>query len=195
MGERLFRGESAVEYFKELVEAAVERQRLEADELTSFYVVNLLAGCVRLQSGATGWAANEPLGLEFVKALHAAGSQQRDGLRRVGDASLFVTGFFSDSLKRRLVDIDYYTTLGVSAYGALGQGDDLLAPTFAELADKFVGFVDVLADVSGRSGLTSNADLLRLYERWVLTRSRHAGTLLAERGIVPNEAAPTKFVQ
>ncbi len=51
MGERLFRRESAVEYFKELVEAAVERQRLEADELTSFYVVNLLVGCVRLLSG------------------------------------------------------------------------------------------------------------------------------------------------
>ncbi len=77
MGERLFRGESAVEYFKELVEAAVERQRLEADELTSFYVVNLLAGCVRLQSGATGWAANEPLGLEFrAGRLHGLGQHR-----------------------------------------------------------------------------------------------------------------------
>ena len=38
------RRESAVEYFKELVEGALAHQRISAGELTSFYVVNLLTG-------------------------------------------------------------------------------------------------------------------------------------------------------
>ena len=40
----VFRQESAVEYFKELVDGALAHQRLAANELTAFYVVQLLAG-------------------------------------------------------------------------------------------------------------------------------------------------------
>ena len=63
-------------------------------------------------------------------------------------------------------------------------------PIFAELADKFVAFVDVLSEVSARTLLTSDADLLRLYEKWLRTGSRRDGDLLAERGIVPNASRP-----
>jgi hypothetical protein len=52
-----------------------------------------------------------------------------------------------------------------------------------------VEFVDVLSDVSARTSLTNDADLLRLYEKWVRTGSKRNGDLLAERGIVPNAAA------
>ena len=44
MSEAVFRRESAVEYFKELVEGALAHQRIAAQELTAFYVVQLLAG-------------------------------------------------------------------------------------------------------------------------------------------------------
>ena len=47
MSEAVFRRESAVEYFKELVDDALARQRVNAGELTSFYVVHLLASFVR----------------------------------------------------------------------------------------------------------------------------------------------------
>ncbi len=194
--EARFRSLTAVEYFKELVETAVEHQGLQTDESTSYYVVNLLAACVKMsERPGEGIALGEPLGLHLIRALHEPDARQRQSLRRVGDASLFVAGFFSDSLKRRLVDIDYYATLGTRAYGALGQGDHVLAPIFAELAEKFVAFVDLLTEISGRTGLTSNSDVLRLYERWLRTGSRQAGTLLAERGIVPSESATSKYVQ
>ncbi len=192
MAEAHVHRETAVEYFKELVEAAVEHQRLEADEATFYYIVNLLAGYV--QAGV-GEEFDQPLGVKFAEALQAAGNRQRDGLRRVGDASLFLAGFFSDSLSRRLVDVDYYTTLGAYSYGTLGQSGGMLAGTYSELADKFARFVDVLSEVSGRSRLTSNTDLLRLYERWMRTRSRLAGSLLAARGIVPMALPPSRSVQ
>lgn len=194
MAEGLFRSESPVEYFKELVDSAMHRQRLAAREMTAFYLVNLLAGFIHLESPAAD--DEEALGVRLVKALQAGGTAQRDGLRRVGDLSLFISGFFSDSLNRSLVDVDYYIALGERAYGSLARtSEDRFSDVFDELAEKFSGFVDVLGDVSERTSLTSNRDLLRLYERWVRTRSRRSGDLLAQRGIVPNASIGGRFLQ
>lgn len=65
----------------------------------------------------------------------------------------------------------------------------------AELARKFVGFSDVLADVSERTGLTSNNDLLRLYEKWLRTGSERDGQRLIQKGILPNSSIGKRFIQ
>ena len=190
----VFRSESPIEYFKELVESALEHQQLATSEMTSFYVVNLLAGFVHLDGSPA--ADHEPLCIRLAKALQAGGSRQRDGLRRVGDTSLFISGFFCDSLTHSLVNVDYYISLGECAYSSLArQSDERLSEVFDELAEKFSGFVDVLGEVSERTGLTSNTDLLRLYERWLRTKSRRSGDLLVKQGIVPTASASTRFVQ
>jgi hypothetical protein len=193
MSEVVFRRESAVEYFKELVDEALARQRIAAQELTAFYVVQLLAGFLQRPDNDD---AAEPLALKLARALDAGGVQQRITLRQIGDMSLFVSGFFSDSLRRKLVDIDYYVSIGGYAYNALSRHEtDALSPVFAELADKFVGFVDVLGEVSERSSCSSNSDLLRLYERWLKTGSTRCGQLLVERGVVPNASITGTRVQ
>jgi hypothetical protein len=186
----MVRSESAVEYFKELVDAAIARQNIGAGELTTFYVVQLLATFLERP------VDDSPIGLQLARALHAAGAEQRATLKQVGDVSLFVSGFFSDSLRRKLVDVDYYVNIGGSAYGALSrQADDTFSPVFAELADKFVAFVDVLSEVSERSSCGSNADLLRLYERWLRTGSPRSGQLLVERGVLPNASFRNSRIQ
>ena len=83
---------------------AMEHQHLAVRDLTSFYLVNLLTGFVHVDQSVT--ADDEPLGIRFARALQTRGSRQRDGLREVGDRSLFISGFFADSLNRSLVDID-----------------------------------------------------------------------------------------
>jgi hypothetical protein len=187
----MVRAESAVEYFRELVESALANQKVVAGELTSFYVVQLLAGFLERRS-----ADVEPLSLRLARALESAGADQRASLRQVGDVSLFISGFFSDSLRRKLVDVDYYVSIGGSAYTALSRYEnDTFSPVFAELAGRFVDFVDVLTEVSERSSLSSNTDLLRLYERWLRTGSARSGQLLADRGVVPNAALRTTRVQ
>jgi hypothetical protein len=194
MAGALFRNESPLEYFRELVESAMQHQHMAAREVTSFYLVNLLAGFV--YSDRVAPADDEPLGVRFAKALQEGGSRQRSQLRQVGDRSLFVSGFFADSLNRRLVDVDYYMQLGEYAYGSLArQGDAVLGEVFDELAARFPAFVDVLGEVSERTALSSNTDLLRLYEKWLRTRSRRSGDLLAARGIVPNSSIGNRFLQ
>ena len=199
MAEALVRAQSPVEFFKEQVEAACDRQRLHPQPLTSYYVVSLLAEFVHLGKASAGEAvaSGEPLGVKLLRALDSGGSVQRRGLKQVGDASLFISGFFSDSLRRSLVDLDYYVSLGGYAYRSLGTSDDTLSPIFAELSEKFVAFVDVLAEVSARAHLSNDADVLRLYEKWLRTGSRRNGNLLAERGIVPNAsvAGASRLIQ
>jgi len=113
-----FRSESALEFFKEEVESAMARQHLRTSEWTSYYVVKLLAGYVAAGHDDQTFDG-QPLGLRLAHALQSEGAAQREGLRSVGDASLFVAGFFSDSLNRRLVDCEYYIALGANAYGRL----------------------------------------------------------------------------
>ena len=192
MTDAVVRRESASEYFKELVEGALAHQRIAAGELTSFYVVNLLTGFLQRPAEED----ETPLAFRLAEALDAAGMRQRSSLKQIGDISLFVSGFFADSLTRKLVDVDYYVSIGGTAYTALSRYEtDTFSPVFAELAENFVRFVDVLSEVSERASCGSNADLLRLYERWLKTGSPRSGQLLAERGVVPSLAARTNRVQ
>jgi len=183
MSDVVVRRESAAEYFKELVEGAFVRQRIPAGELTSFYVVNLLTGFLQRPVEED----QGPLVLRLAEALDAAGMRQRASLKQIGDLSLFISGFFADSLRGKLVDLDYYVSIGGTAYTALSRYEtDTFSSVFAELADNFVRFADVLSEVSERSACASNTDLLRLYERWLKIGNSRSGQLLVERGVVPN---------
>ena len=161
-------------------------QAIKAGDMTAYYLVNLLCQFIRLD-GRSQAEFGEPLALRLARALDSGGSEQRARLRHLGDCSLFVAGFFSDSLKRRAVDVDYYVSMGEYAYGSLSQRDeDTFAEVFADLATRFVGFADVLAEISDRSAIRNSVDTLRLYEKWLRTGSTRDSQKLIERGILPN---------
>ncbi len=186
--------QTPVEYFKEQVEASLSRQHLHAGDLTEYYLVNLLCQFVRVDQ-AVDTGQGEPLAMRLARALQTAGVEQRARLRSLGDFTLFMSGFFSDSFRRQAVDVDYYVSMGEYAYGSLSYAEDAFREVFVELSRKFVGFSDVLADVSERTGLTSNNDLLRLYEKWLRTGSERDGQRLIQRGIVPNSSVGKRFLQ
>jgi hypothetical protein len=189
--------QTPTEYFKELDESALSRQQLHANELTSYYLVDLLCRFMRPGDRIPfGDDHAEPLALRLGRALDCAGMEQRARLRNLGDFSLFMSGFFSDSLNRRAVDVDYYVSMGEYAYGSLSRRDpDAFGEVFSELARKFVPFVDVLSDVSEQSGIRSSVDVLRLYEKWLRTGSPRDGRRLVDRGILPNASVGQKFLQ
>ena len=196
MDRPLLREQAPAEYFKELVDSALVRQRIQAGDLTAYYLVNLLCQFVRPDARSTNDLDAEPLAIRLTRALQTGGSEQRARLRSLGDFSLFMSGFFSDSLRRRTIDVDYYVSMGEYAYGSLSRRDeDSFAEVFGELARKFVGYMDVLADISEQTALTSSADLLRLYEKWMRTGSSRDGKKLIDRGIVPNASIGKRFIQ
>jgi hypothetical protein len=192
MDHPLVREQTPVEYFKELVEASMARQHLHAADLTEYYLVNLLCQYIRPDRVDHG----DPLALRLARALESGGSEQRARLRSVGDFSLFMSGFFADSFARLAVDVDYYKSMGEYAYGSLSKSDeDAFAEVFGELSRNFVGFMDVLADISERTTLASTTEVLRLYEKWLRTGSVRDGQRLIDRGIVPNHSIGRRFIQ
>jgi hypothetical protein len=197
MSERLLHGETPVEFFREQLERAMEHQKVSTSAFTEYYLVNLLAGCIRgeLPPSEPGYDET-PLAILYVRAIQSSRRDRAKLLRAMGDTALFMSGFFADSVSRRLVDLDYYKAMGGFAYARLARDEDprVFGPeVFAELSGRFTQFADLLSEVSEASHLASNKSILRLYERWVQTGSRRVAAQLAERGIspvVPGEGRP-----
>jgi hypothetical protein len=176
----------ARDFFASELRVVLEKRKVDANQDSFEYLVALLT---RFMESNTFFARNADGKLEdnFLVGLYAeylAGSPEvkRSALRRLGDVCLMVTGYFPDSLNRKLVDVDYYSGMGGAAYWQLAQwqaGSNL----FKELSVKFRDFSNVLAEMSDRSGLNSNADLLRLYERWIHSGNDRLKEILAEKGI------------
>jgi hypothetical protein len=182
------------DYFRELVIEALGKQKVSTQPETEFYLVNLLNQFIkadRLYSrDAEGSVREESLALMVKEALEQPKPQAQSALfRHVGDVSLYVAGFFQDSLNRKLVDVDYYIDMGGTAYHqvAVRAEEQIMKVLYQELADKFGTFVEVLAEVSDKTTPKTEKDLLRMYELWVRTRSERAAKALQEAGILPNE--------
>jgi hypothetical protein len=176
--------ETLESFFSEKLGQALKDQRVEVDARTEYYLVQLLSayGAQPLD--------DSPLGLKLLAARDAAPPERRRQLREVGDTSLFVSGFWSDSFARRLVDIDYYIGLGGTAYGELartGEGwtRDPFGEVYRRLAENFARFVGVLSVLSRACHQVRTAhDVLKLYERYRQGGSRWAAGRLAALGVI-----------
>src|SRR5262249_47949126 len=154
---------------------------------TEFYLVNLLNQFMTADRLKT---QGEPLALMMKAALEQdVPEAQRQLFRQVGDVSLYVAGYFQDSLNRKLVDVDYYIDMGGTAYKqvSLRSEEEAARSLYIELADKFGSFVEVLAVIADQTSPKTEKDILRLYEIWVRTKSERAAKALQEAGIIPND--------
>jgi hypothetical protein len=188
VSDEILVGKSAQEYFRELVSGALAHRQLRIQDATEFYLVNLLSQHLQRGQLFTDCADDGPEPLAFIlkRALEGDREARWRNLKRLGDTSLFVSGFFGDSLARSLVDVDYYIAMGERAYDALSE--DARGPLgaqelFGELSERFPHFVDLFAEIAELSQLRSNRGLLRLYERFLLTGSQRVAARLRERGV------------
>jgi hypothetical protein len=183
------------EFFRDSVHAALARQRVDVDDHTEHYVVNVLTMFARAETlfdSSQGRAQLKPLALMLADASEAPTREDRlRGLQRLGDVSLFMAGFFAQSFARRLVDVDYHIAMGGRAYGTLaetcrtGARGRALGAVFTELAQNFQRLVDALNDVSEMAHKHDQRDVLRQYEIWLKTGSPRAHGILRSRGVEP----------
>jgi hypothetical protein len=183
------------EFFRDAFHEATEHQRLDIEEQSEQYVVNLLTMFSRadaLYEKTPEGLRIRPLAHMLAEALEAPSASARQrALQRLGDVSLFIAGFFARSFARKLIDIDYHIAMGGNAYSSLADSMQRsasgrsVAAIYAELASKFQGLVDALNEVSEMSYVHSDADILRLYEIWMKTGSPRAHGLLKGLGVHP----------
>ncbi len=190
------------EWFRDSLTAAAERYEVAVDPATEHYMVNLMTGFSRAENfyehTRDGYGLR-PLALMLADALESPDPQVRQfGLQRLGDVSLFISGFFQDGLMTKAVDVDYYARMGGSAYDALSSlpprtmRDHALASVFRELAEKFPQFVDLLAEVAQQARVFDERDILRLYEVYLKTGSTRARRALERLGVAPGPNASSR---
>lgn len=180
------------EFFRDEFRNVTSTQRVEVEDHTEHYVVNMLtefARSERLEHPAPKDRGPLALAQLLAAAFDADTAAERDlALQKLGDISLFMAGFFARHFARRAIDIDYHIAMGGRAYSSLAQSLErgprrALAEVFAELAEKFQPLVDVLGEISDAAHVYTQADILRLYEVWLKTGSARARRLLQGLGI------------
>jgi len=160
------------------VEAAAETERYLVDLLTSFAV------SARIQN------LFEPLVSQLAKARNASGPERANRMRDLGDAAMFVCGFFPDSFERRGLDRSYVVAMGGHAYLVVSQatrrwGDASDGRVFVELGERFHELARVLDEVRERTALRTDAAVVRLYERFRDSGSPTLLRRLHRRGVHP----------
>jgi hypothetical protein len=180
------------DYFRELVVESLGKQQVKAQPETEVYLVHLLNRFMTTDNlysiDEKGQRREEPLALMVKEALEQPTSEvQRLFFRQIGDVSLYVAGFFPESLSRKLVDVGYYIDMGEMAYkNVAARVDDSTQRTlYGELSYKFGAFVDVLAHISEKTSPMGESELLKVYEKWIETGNDRAERKLKQAGIEP----------
>jgi hypothetical protein len=183
------------EFFLESVEGACRNQRVEASPSAQAYVAGLLEDFVRPDANAALRETLErPLTLVLDEAMQTSPTERFEKLKGLGDGTLYVSGFFGESLERRGVDDEFVASIGGFAYrSAAGMlrgpqtTGSAIVDIFAELAARFAAFVQVLAEIAETTSFAPRtpSSTLRLYEKWLRTGSDRLARELAAQGVTP----------
>ncbi len=176
-------------WFRERLDAAFTQHRLDADEGTRAYLVELLSA---LGTGRRRAPGQRPLALQLADARDAGDALERLRMyRALGDEALCLSGFFSDHLEHRGLSAGYVHTMGGGAYenaGVLAMHSASEASRIAvyrELSRKFVPFAQVLDELRETTALRTPQDIVKLYDKWRRTRSPRLAERLSAEGVHP----------
>lgn len=180
-------------YFQELVQKGLSQRKVVAYPHVESYLVRLLQYYLDARNlyedpyvNETGQRTPQTLAEAYLIAQNSDLPVRVEMLRKLGDKTLYISGFFGDSLSRKIVDIDYYAEIGGAAYASLAHctREDTLAKVYSTFSQRFLEFVDVLTYISHQSLVKSDESILRLYERYMRTGSELAKEKLVEMGVL-----------
>lgn len=186
---------SVSEFFEEVVDGAMKSKGIHASDGAKSYVVALLSELAKPGSPVER-TLERPLTLLLDEALHTNERGEKfEKLRTLGDGVLYSSGFFADHFEARGVDTNYVISIGRTAYETAGA---IIAPEkssasnggidiFRELANEFSAFVAVIAEIANATlarGAATSRGLVKLYERWLKTRSDTLADALSSHGFV-----------
>jgi hypothetical protein len=177
-------------FFYDRVHAARSHQGDPVSEETEHYLVHLLVEFQRtphlVESG--GQRVDErPLAIRLLESRHQRPGERFRELKHLADSTLYVLGFFAESLQRGAVDLRYYRSLARTAYrdlavlGGLGRGEGK-DPVFHSLDTQFPACVEILTEVK-EEARPRDQEMLALYAEWLTTGSERAAQRLRELGV------------
>ena len=179
--------------FAELLAGALDQTPPPPTAVAVVYLIDLLAEHTRAALGPHSPIDDAALLDALAERPGEAAAARLVRLRQLGDAALFVAGFFGASLARRPFGPAPTREAGRRAYGALSvalasfAGERTWSRLYEELADRFRDFADVLAEVGERARGGPPAPLPELYARYLATESpRDRRRLLGLGALTPD---------
>ena len=174
---------SPQQYFTEMVEDALTKRQIKAPQSAKVYLIGILEHYLDARNLFT---YPDTLAEAFLIANNAPTIERIDMLKKLGDRSLYISGYFGDSLNRKAVDIDYYAGMGGAAYASLADTvkEEDLSGVYRIFSERFLDFVEVLTFISNQSFVNTDQGLLRLYDRYLRTGSSVAKEKLLELGVL-----------
>jgi len=134
-------------FFYQLVKEALDSKSASLVPEVEFYVVNLLSEFASPNEMDPGNA----LSLLLEQALAENDQYKRyHKFKHIGDSSLYMAGFFRESLLSRSISLGLYVNIGGSAYKqAAALANRQKRDVYWELSTNFPLLVDILTDVAG----------------------------------------------
>ncbi len=183
------------QHFAEVLQEAYLDRKLKTDPYVDVYLIQLLKHYLDSKNlfqpfqDDTIEKPPQTLAEMYFVGMNAPAPKNRELMKILADRALYMSGFFGDSLQKKLVDVDYYMEMGSAAYTNLSRWtkEDQASHTYKIFSEKFSDFVDVLSYVSEKSAVQAvqaDQNILRLYERYVRTGSEMARDRLNELGVV-----------
>ncbi len=161
-------------YFHTQINKAIERQNVDLSIFAINYLSDLLS-----RKAIRNPEENIYLVDLYAKSIEAQSQEERVYyLRRLGDHSLIVSGYFSDSLERK-GGLSYYIDMGSCAYASIRK-----PAIYLELSSRYKDCVSVLHEVSESNRKYSSKDIVRLYDFWISTGSQTAKEELMMLGMI-----------
>jgi hypothetical protein len=184
---------SPQDFFRTQVCAASKSLQIDLDSDIEFYLVNLLCEFINPSQLAIDSESvlDTPLALILKKALESSPDNQIKVMKRLGDTSLYVSGYFQDCFKRKAVDVSYYIDMGSNAYGHTAQlmrsykGDSHFSKIYTTLSQEFRTLVALITEIAETLLVSRNDDLLDTYIKWQNTQSVKLRKALEDRGVQP----------
>ena len=182
---------SPEQHFTEVLQEACKERKVKPFPMIETYLVHLLKHYLDSKNLFTPFQDDGPekppqtLAEMYLVAMNSDPPKNREVMKVLADRALYMSGFFGDSLQRKIVDIDYYADIGSAAYSNLAAWtkEDTVATIYKTFSTRFFDYVDVLSYISEKSSVQTDQNVLRLYERYIKTGSELAREKLTELGI------------
>ncbi len=175
------------DYFRERLQDCAGVLASRPKEDTLWYLGSVLArlgDSRQLFSYDQGELGLRPLALLYKDAHEASARHQRCLiLRQLGDQALFVGGLFAECYARKGLMRDYFIGMGGSAYDYLAEHAESHRQVFAELAQGFHTFLDLIGSACERKRAQTPDEVLALYQQWRATGNPRLARQLRAWGI------------
>lgn len=138
------------EYFFQILSDVNKKSLNNFSREVIFYLSEVMGSFILSQNFfelEEGKFKDKILGTKFLEAKNKSKKPKMRAFKEIGDTALFLSGYFSASLNKKIIDESYYQKLGAMAYDQLND----LVPSFYDvprfysgLAQSFQGLSNLL---------------------------------------------------